>query len=237
MMDKIDLNVMRLISKVSTANIYDVLSRHTAEPVDEGLADAGIRCMYPAFGTMIGYACTAKLICDTPRGENEKAVGEKQLLEYLKNAKKPSVMVIQNLDRDPGTGGSIGDCMTSYFLALGCVGCITNGGVRDAKEIEKLGFHVFASGPAVGYKHFRFVEIDAPVNVGGLVVRPGELLAGDIHGIIRIPGDVCLDRLAASIKEYMAAEEEMKEYCRTSDFNIDGLCIRTKVLDHMRDQG
>jgi 4-hydroxy-4-methyl-2-oxoglutarate aldolase len=233
-MVKNDIKEIEKLRRVSTANIYDVLGRHTSMPIDCGLTDGSIRCMYPAMDTMVGYACTVKLICDTPKGKNEKVTGEEQVLEYLRDARKPAVMVIQNLDREPGTGGSIGDCMAAYFSALGCAGCITNGGVRDVKEIEKMGFHVFANGPAVGYSHFRFVEMDTPVNIGGLVIYPGDLLAGDIHGIIRIPSDMRLKDLTESIQEYMSAEDAMRKYCRSTGFSIEGLCEKTAVLDHMR---
>jgi regulator of RNase E activity RraA len=190
--------------------------------------------MFPLKTTMAGYACTAKLICDTPPGGDEKKIDEKELLYYLDKAEKPSVMVIQNLDRHPADGGSIGDCMTAYFMALGCIGCVTNGGLRDAGEISGTGFHVFAAGPAVGYSHFRYVALDTAVNVGGLVIYPGDLIAGDVHGIIKIPADVCLDELIASMEECVAAEEKMKEYCRSADFCIEGLYKITGDLDHLR---
>jgi len=68
--------------------------------------------------------------------------------------------------------------------------------VRDLDEVEPLGFHFFASHIAVSHAYVHIVEVGTPVRVGGLTVRPGDLLQGDKHGVINIPLD-----LAARIPE------------------------------------
>ena len=64
--------------------------------------------------------------------------------KYVQNSPKPSVMVVQDIDQPPGRSCAWGDVAASVFLRFGCVGAVTNGGVRDIREVEQLGFHLFA---------------------------------------------------------------------------------------------
>jgi regulator of RNase E activity RraA len=93
--------------------------------------------------------------------------------QYVQGSPRLSVMVVQDLDQPPGRSCAWGDVATGIFLRLGSVGAVTNGGVRDIREVEQLGFHLFAPAPVVGHSYIRFIEINTPVKVGLLVVRPG----------------------------------------------------------------
>lgn len=61
------------------------------------------------------------------------------------------------------------------MLQLEVVGAVTNGGAGDLAEAEQLGFQLFAPAAVVGHAHIRWVEINEPVQVGALVVYPGDL--------------------------------------------------------------
>jgi len=60
---------------------------------------------------------------------------------------------------------------TRICMALDCVAYITNGTVRDLSEIERLGFQLFARGPAVSHAYAHVVEFGCPVEIGGLKVH------------------------------------------------------------------
>lgn len=113
-------------------------------------------------------------------------------------------------------------------MQLGCTGAITNGGVRDIREVEELGFHLFAPAPVVGHAHIRYVEIDTPVTVGSLVVHPGDLIHGDEPGVMVVPKEISLEKLIAFVSEFLASEKTIVDYCKQPGFNIEKLC---EVLD------
>jgi 4-hydroxy-4-methyl-2-oxoglutarate aldolase len=137
-------------------------------------------------------------------------------------------MVVQDLDQPAARSCAWGDVAASIFLRLGCVGAITNGGARDLRKVEALGFHLFAPAPVVGHAHIRFVEIDTPATVGSLVVHAGDLIHGDEHGVMVVPNEIPLDKLIPFVTEFLASEKTIVDCCQQPEFDIDKLC---KIVD------
>ena len=67
-------------------------------------------------------------------------------------------------------------------------------------------------------------QFDTPVKVGSLVVRPGDLLHGDEQGVTVIPKEVPLDELVQRVKEFLASERTIIDYCAKPGFEIEQLC-------------
>ncbi len=106
---------------------------------------------------------------------------------YLRTIPEPRVVVVEDMDRHPGIGSCAGEVHAHIFKALGCMGLVTNGAVRDLQAAESIGFCFFAGNVAVSRVYFHMLEFGVPVEVGGLKVQPGDLLHGDRHGVISIP--------------------------------------------------
>lgn len=87
-----------------------------------------------SLGGMLGYACTAKMVAELPPTIGEHIVASKDLWKYIERSPRPNIMVVQDLDQSAGKGCAWGDLAASIFLNLGCIGAITNGGVRDIRE-------------------------------------------------------------------------------------------------------
>jgi regulator of RNase E activity RraA len=105
---------------------------------------------------------------------------------------------------------------------MGCVGAVTNGSVRDLDEVEPLGFHFFASHIAVSHAYVHIVEVGAPVRVGGLTVRPGDLLHGDRHGVTSIPLDLAV-RIPEGVEVVDTMERQIINYSQSPEFTVEGL--------------
>ena len=103
----------------------------------------------------------------------------------------PRVVVVEDLDEPSGVGSLWGEVNANMHKAMGCVGVVTNGSVRDLDEVEPLGFHFFAQHVRVSHSYVHIVEVGTPVRIGGLTVRPGDLLHGDKHGVTNIPVRPC----------------------------------------------
>ncbi|HEV2318637.1 MAG TPA: RraA family protein, partial [Verrucomicrobiae bacterium] len=108
--------------------------------------------------------------------------------------------------------------------ALGCVGALTNGSVRDIPAIEELGFQVFAGGICVSHAYVHIVEFGTPVEIGGLKISSGDLLHGDRHGVQSIPPGLA-ERIPAVADEIAAKERALIELCRSKDFSLDKLRV------------
>ena len=214
-----------------TPIVSDALERLGARARTLDYTDASIRCVLPALGAFVGYACTGKLAAELPEEARGAKVEWPELWRYVEAQPRPSLMVVQDLDQPAGKGCAWGDVAAAIFTRLGCVAVVTNGAVRDIHAVEEIGFGLFASTAVVGHAHVRFVEIGTAVKVGGLVVRPGDLVHADDHGALIIPAEVPLPALVDAIERHMAAERGVIEYAlRAPDFSIDGLVRRMDAL-------
>ena len=117
--------------------------------------------------------------------------------------------------------------MSSIGHRLGAVGVVTNGGVRDLEGIRPFGFHVFAGGVVVAHGSYTVLEVNVPVTLSGVAIRPGELLHGDANGIITIPPGIA-DRVYAESLKVREAETSIREFAQSPDFSLEKL--RTKLL-------
>jgi regulator of RNase E activity RraA len=110
----------------------------------------------------------------------------------------------------------------NILRALHCVGAITNGAVRDIPAAKEAGFHFFAGSVTVSHAYIHIVEIAQPVQVGGLKIRSGDLLHGDLHGVQSIPLDIAW-QIPAVAARIAAKEQEIIALCRSSEFSLERL--------------
>jgi 4-hydroxy-4-methyl-2-oxoglutarate aldolase len=92
------------------------------------------------------------------------------------------------------TGGSRrnapwGELLSTAAVARGARGAVIDGLVRDVRRIQELGFPVFAAGmkPVDSKGRGRVVAYNVPVQCGRVLVRPGDLVVGDLDGIVVVP--------------------------------------------------
>ena len=117
------------LRKVSTPAICDAIDSFNVRPRNEGFMASGIRCIFPELGSMVGYAVTARIMTDEPPAEGHQ-VSRLDWWDFLQGIPKPRVVVVQDLDRM--IRGTYWDQQTVHIhKALGCVGVVTDGGVRD----------------------------------------------------------------------------------------------------------
>ena len=157
------------------------------QPRDVGFADGRIRCMFPELGRMVGFAATATIVARGDPGPDWAGAGNDALYSHVRTVPAPRIVVVRDLDDPPAHGSLWGEVHATIFGALGCVGCVTDGAVRDLDEARGMGFHFFAAGPSVSHAYVRVETVGAPVEIGGLVVAPGDLLHADRHGVLKIP--------------------------------------------------
>jgi regulator of RNase E activity RraA len=100
--------------------------------------------------------------------------------------------------------------------ALGSLGVITNGTVRDLDEVERTRFHFFASGVQVSHGFAHLEDFDIPVEVFGMAVLPGDLIHADQHGAVVIPHEVAHE-MAKAAREIEWSEKPMLAACRLED--------------------
>jgi 4-hydroxy-4-methyl-2-oxoglutarate aldolase len=215
------MDVFAALKQIRTPILYDTIERLNLRPRNQGYMDKSIRCVLPSLGAIVGYSCTGKIAAELPPSPEEISVPSREVWSYVARSPKPSIMVVQDMDQPPARGCAWGDVSASIFLALGCTGAITNGGVRDLPEVEALKFPLFASSAVVGHAYIRYVAVGTPVKVGGQVIYPGDLLHADMHGVLIIPPQVELEDLVRQANDFMASEKTAIRYFTSGKFDID----------------
>ena len=209
------------LRKFSSPTISNAIEIFGVRPRNQGFLAAEIRCLFPALGRMVGYACTAAISADLP-ANGSRIIPRHEYWQASMSIPAPRVAVIQDLDNPAGLGSFWGEVNSNIHRALGFVGTITNGGARDLDEMEALGFFTFAGVVSVSHSYVHLVDFGAPVRVGGQVISPGDLLHGDRHGVVVIPMQVA-EALAETAAEVESAEQELISYCKSPGFSLAGL--------------
>jgi 4-hydroxy-4-methyl-2-oxoglutarate aldolase len=118
-------------------------------------------------------------------------------------------------------GGYWGKILTVAAQQRGVAGLVIDGGVRDVRDLEELGFPVFARGIGVSGTVKRDPgALRAPVTVGGVRIETGDLVLGDADGVVSVPADRLVDVLAASC-EREAKEAAVIERLRGGETTVD----------------
>jgi regulator of RNase E activity RraA len=213
---KQDLDALRSLSTPTVSNAVELFN---LRPRNQGFMSPEIRCLFPEFGVMVGYAVTARFAADQPPA---KPAPRSDFWKRILEIPEPRVVVMQDLDQPVGVGAYFGEVQSTIHLRLGCAGVVTNGHVRDLDEVHGMGFHYFAGGVCVSHAYVHLVDFGAPVKVGGTLVRTGDLIHADKHGVLVVPTEVAHDVPAAAAK---VAEREQRiiGHCKSPDFSIDEL--------------
>lgn len=218
MPDYLKTEELEALRRWPTCAISNGIELFNIRPRNEGFMLPEIQCIFPEMPPMIGYAVTAVITAASPDG---RRVQPPDWWQEIQKVPAPRVVVIHDID-NPAIGSFWGEVNANIHKALGCVGVITDGVIRDLDEVKEAGFHYFAKGITVSHAYVHLVEIGIPVKVGGLVVKPGDLLMGDKHGVISIPLEIARDvpKAAQMMEDW---ERPVINFCKSKDFNTAGL--------------
>jgi 4-hydroxy-4-methyl-2-oxoglutarate aldolase len=219
----------KTISKWDTCTVSNAIERFHMRLRNEGFVHGStVQSQFPNFAPMLGYAVTASARSSTPPMTGHCYYDRMDWWNYVLTVPEPRVMVLQDVDRQPGIGAFVGEVHAQIGLALHWVGCVTNGAVRDLPAVEATGFHLFSGSIAVSHAYAHIVDFGEPVEIGGLKIHPGELVHGDRHGVHTIPLQIAheIPEVAARL---VAEESRLIELCRSPDFSLEKLAA---ILRH-----
>lgn len=190
---------------------------------NEGFGTGVSRCLFPKLRPMVGYAATIKIRGSSPpMGGSSTYVPHNEWWDYILSVPAPRVVVVQDVSYAPGRGALLGEMHVNVLRALGCVGALTNGAVRDIPAVEALGFPFFAAGLSVSHSYVHIVETGQPVEIDGQTIVSGDLLHGDQHGVQSIPHDI-VAALPAVAEKITAHERELIALARKPNVTIEQL--------------
>jgi len=201
-----------------------------------GFADSTVRCIFEDFPPLIGYAATVRVRTSDPPMEGDSYYYRLDWLEHVLSLPSPRVLVVEDLDQKPGLGSFIGDVHANILQAIGCIGVVTNGAVRNVETARELKFQMFARNLSVSHAFAHVFDFGGSVEVGHMQVRPGDLLHGDRHGVQTIPIEIA-QKIPVVAQRINGEEREIIELCQSAAFtleklrsNVDALRLKRKNL-------
>lgn len=221
---ELDPSVLEALRRYDSPTLSNAIELFEVRPRDEGYMSHAVKCMFPDLGVMVGYAATA-----TMRARGNAPHDSAPLWTHVREVPGPRVVVVQDLDDPPAHGALWGEVMATTATALGCLGTVTDGCVRDLDEARATGFRFFAAAVGVSHGYVRVESVAEPVTVAGLTVHPGDLLHADQHGVLLIPTELAAE-LPAAADRVVAAEQEYIGWVRSSEFDPALLATRQAKL-------
>ena len=213
------LEELRRFSTCAIANAIEYLDMRLR---NAGFGDCTIQCRFPDFEPVAGYAVTLRLHGANPPMEGGIYADSTDWWDDLVEGPEPHIVIIEDADRRMGTAAFVGETHAAILKALGAVAVVTNGAVRDLPEVERLGFQLFSGNVSVSHAYAHVSQVDSTVEVAGLKIRPGELLHGDRHGIVKVPADR-IEQVIEIANGLRAREKEILRFCQSTEFSRDGL--------------
>jgi regulator of RNase E activity RraA len=221
-------DVLKQLEQLDSCTVSNAIERFQVRLRNEGFADSSIRCLFPQFGSKVGYAATARIRTNAAPVTGRWYYDRIDWWTYVQAAPAPRFLVIEDIDEKPGFGALFGEIHANIAVALGCVAHLTNGAVRDLPGIQASGLQSFARNVAVSHAYAHIIDFGEPVRIGGLQIQPGDLLHGDQHGVVSIPVSIASEIPDVAAK-LVAEERELLALCRSGDFSFEKLTAQIEA--------
>jgi 4-hydroxy-4-methyl-2-oxoglutarate aldolase len=219
----IDEKLLARLGRYDSPTLSNAIETFDVRNRDEGYTSYEIQCMFPDLPAVIGFATTVAIRSHEPPINPLEPV---HLWNHVQSVQGPRILVAQDLDDPNGSGAMWGEVQATIFKALGCLAIATDGVVRDLNEVRAMDLQLYAVGTTVSHAYAHFESAGHGVSIGGLVVRPGDLLHADRHGILLIPADIA-ERVPEAADKIIAYEQKLIGWVRSQEFD-------PRKLDEMR---
>ena len=222
-----DLDALRQFDTCMVANAIDTFGVRLS---NAGFTDARIRCMFEDAPPMVGYALTARLRTGEPPIVGRSFRDRDDLWKAILKVPAPRILVLEDMDEPPGRGAFVGDMHAAILKALGCIGYVTNGAVRELPAVRAMGFQLFGGSVVVSHAYAHIFEVGHAVVVAGMEVETGNLLHGDRHGVLTLPLEIAT-KVPDVASRLQQSERKVIDLCQSKDFSIEKLHEVMKAQD------
>ena len=204
---------MDFLRSIDTPTVCNLVEIVMPERRGSGYTVKHLHCPFPDLPPMVGYAKTVtfKAKDKVPLGQATYLQKRLDYLDYVASAPQPAVMVMHDLDGEhAGFGAFWGEVQSNVHKALGALGVVTDGSIRDIPMIAP-GFQMLAGSIAPSHAFVHVVDFGGNVNIHGMAVKSGDLIHADRHGAVVVPLNTidgmkaAAEKLAATVARIIAA--------------------------------
>lgn len=217
-------SLLETLARWDTPTICNALEVVAPERRLIGYTTKPLVCPFPDLPPMVGYARTATIRATSPSSLSPADQRAQRLAyyEYCGTGHGPRISVIQDLDGiNIGFGAFWGEVNSSVHKALGCLGVVTDGSIRDIPAWAP-GFQALAGsiGPSHAFVHL--AGFGETVCVAGMTVSSDDLIHADRHGAVVIPANIA-DKLPDAARLCERREEPILSIARDPSFTVEKL--------------
>lgn len=168
--------------------------------ISEDFTSPDVRACFPELGPMVGYAATSEWTTMDPSAPDLDYV---DYYEWLAAQARPSVAVMKDVDARAGRGSGFGEMQARTVKRLGCIGVLAGVGLHDVKAVQAQKLPIWTTSISPAHGPYHVVRFGAPVVIGSVTWRTGDVIVADESGAIRIPAQIARDvlRRAADLDE------------------------------------
>jgi len=216
-----DLDALKAYDTPTICNALEVVA---PERRAHGFNRRPLVAPFPALKPVVGYARTATIRSrEADRRSKEEARALRiRYYEHIAERPLPSLAVLQDVDGpDIGFGAFWGEVQTNLHKALGCLGVITDGSVRDLDAMAE-GFFVLAGSVMPSHAHVSLVEIGGAVSVAGMIVAAGDIIHADRHGAVVIP-PAAVRKIPEAADRIARREKVLLDAAKRPGFSVEEL--------------
>ncbi len=211
--------LMEKLLSVDSPTISNAIERLKVRPRREGFMGPQIVCRFPELGRVVGFATTCTIVEYDEQFPPDPAERFKWI-ESIALAPKPCVCVVKDTCHRKGWYSHWGEIVGTQVQVLGASAIITDGAVRDLEALHAMGMKVWSEHVVVSHGHIDVGLANLPIEVGGLVVSPGDLLHADCNGVVSIPLEI-LDDLPKAIDEVLDGERATISHLREHGYDLE----------------
>ncbi|HEX5778662.1 MAG TPA: RraA family protein [Xanthobacteraceae bacterium] len=214
-----DLEFLRSLDTPTVCNLIEMVA---PERRGSFYTVKHLHCPFPDLPPMVGFAKTVTIRTrdKVPLGEAGYMQKRLDYLDYVAAEPQSGIVVIEDLDGEHvGYGAFWGEVQSNIHKALGCLGTITNGSIRDIPMIP-AGFQMLAGSVSPSHAYVHVADYGVPVNIHGMAVESGNLIHADRHGAVVVP----VDKIAAmrpALDKINAHEKRIIDAARASNGNVE----------------
>lgn len=230
---QLDSALLEQLRRMDSCSVANAIETFDVRLRNQGFTDSSVHCLFPELPRMVGFAATARVRTSAPPMEGHTYYYRLDWLEHVLSIPAPRILILEDMDPHPGLGAFIGDAHANILHALGCIGVVTNGAVRNLPEARALPFHMFAGNVSASHAFAHIFDFGNPVDVGHMEVAPGDLIHGDLHGVQTVPFEIA-EKIPAVAQVMSEQEKSIVELCRSADFTVQKLRAEVSALGQKR---
>jgi regulator of RNase E activity RraA len=216
--------LLEQLKSFDTPTICNALEIVAPERRLTGFTTKQLVCPFPDLPPMVGYARTATIRSSHANELTGKAARDQRIgyYEYIAAKPAPTITCIQDLDgHDVGFGAFWGEVQSTVHKALGSLGVVTDGCIRDIPAWAP-GFQALAGSIAPSHAYVHLAGFGQEVRIHGMLVRSGDLVHADRHGAVVIPHNVA-EKIPAACDLLARKEAVILDKARKPGFTIEML--------------